>query len=402
MTSAATNDGHAQLIDIDGRRALRVDVHPRPAGDIKATMRATEVALRALSAETLLRPAGIGEGFRIEDLVTLEVSAPRAQHDDAQRWWRRRLIPEVSVTFVDDDVVSAHAVFVERGAVPTSQRTTYARDDSGRVRVEAFELHVVEHCNLKCAHCCNMSPYMSAKTLSPQQIADTLARMGEAIHADVFKIMGGEPLLHPNITEVLRVVRKSGIGDVVRLFTNGLLLHKMDDDFWRALDHLTVSSYDSAPVTAEHRALIEEKARAFDVVLNVKPVDAFSQVMFDEQRHDDDAVKDTYQRCWLRHRCLIARDGRFFACTRSAYLNDMHERIALHEPFADPQTKRDEDSVPLDHPDLPTAIAALLSREQPLHACRFCLGGDGPRERHRQLSRDDVRRGSLRVLPMAA
>jgi organic radical activating enzyme len=320
----------------------------------------------------------------------------------ASAWWRRRL-PEATIECVAADHSQVIAVFADRGQVPTSQRTTYRVETSlERIRVEAFELHVTEHCNLRCTHCCNMSPYLSEKTLAPSAIAATLAKMASVLHADVFKIMGGEPLLHPEITEVLHTVRRSGVGDVVRLFTNGLLLTTMDDHFWRALDQLTISTYSSAPVRPEHLAIIEEKAQQFDVVLNIKPVDAFSQVMHAERRDDVAAVQQTYNQCWLRHRCLVVRDERFYICTRAAYLADMHNRLALMAPFPNPATLRNEDSVDIHDPDLSDRVLSLLNREVPLHACRFCLGGDGPREPHSQLRRDDVAAGRLRRLPIIA
>ena len=40
--------------------------------------------------------------------------------------------------------VAIEAVFARRGEVATSQRKEYTRSE-GRIRVEAFELHVVEH-----------------------------------------------------------------------------------------------------------------------------------------------------------------------------------------------------------------------------------------------------------------
>ena len=402
--SVVVDAGRASLLRLHDRRCLAAWTRPVPATSAAEASRAVEIDLRRLSSESLLLPAGLGQGFRIEDLVVLQLGAPAEFHDAITAWWRRRLVPETIVDVVVAENVTAIAVFAERGEVPTSQRVAYRKEPAlgGRARVEAFELHVTEHCNLRCAHCCNTSPYLSKKTLAPAAIASTLSTMSKVLHADVFKIMGGEPLLHPEITEVLRVVKASGVGDVVRLFTNGLLLSKMDDAFWRELDHVTVSSYTSAPVKPEQIALIEEKARAFDVVLNIKPVDAFSQVMHDARRHDAAAIQQTWEHCWLRHRCLVARDGRFFMCTRSAYLTDLHDRVTLTEPFDDPARRRDEDSVAVDDPDLADKVLALLNRTVPLHACQFCLGGDGPREKHTQLSRDDVAAGRLRQLPILA
>jgi hypothetical protein len=400
VSAVADAHGSGARVVLHDRAWLRVSATAPADDDVAVPCRTLEKTLRHLGAESTWMTVGVDRGFRIEDLVLLQLGAPAGQLDRALAWWRRRLPAEVVVRGEPTTTTTLTAVLAERGAAPTSQRQTYARDPArgDRVRVEAFELHVTEHCNLRCAHCCNSSPYVAHKTLAPAHIAATLAQVSRVLRADVFKIMGGEPLLHPEITEVLRVVRRSGVGDVVRLFTNGLLLHRMDDAFWGALDHLTVSSYASAPVRPEHLAHIEEQCRRFDVVLNVKPVDHFSQVMTEVYRPDGDAVQRTFDGCWLRHRCLVARDDRFFVCTRAAYLPDVHERVALQGAFPDPARRRDEDSVPLDHPALGDAILGLLNRTTPLHACRFCLGGDGPREAHTQLGRDDVRAGRVRRL----
>jgi organic radical activating enzyme len=370
--------------------------------DVAAAARHHEQALRSLSAERLLLSVGCDRGFRMEDIVLMRIAAPQHHHAAIESWWRRRLGATPQMEWVNDEHHFTSAVFASRGQMLTSQRTVYRQEPvlGNRIRVEAFELHVTEHCNLRCAHCCNMSPYLSSKTLSPAAIAATLTKMATVLHADVFKIMGGEPLLHPNITEVLHAVKASGVGDVVRLFTNGLLLTTMDDHFWRALDHLTISSYDSAPVRADHLAIIEDKAQQFDVVLNVKPVDAFSQVMHHIRRDDDEAVQYTWNQCWLRHRCLVVRDERFYICTRAAYLTDLHDRVALTNPFDDPDRRRHEDSVSIHEPNLAEHMLALLNRSQPLHSCRFCLGGDGPREVHQQLRRADVASGRLHRLPI--
>lgn len=399
-----SGSGRATLTLLLGRRCLLVETEPLAAASVAEAARGCEIRLRELSSEAALMPRGLGQGFRMEDLLLLELVQPSGVSQELAAWWQRRVLPEITLQQQEGPAFSVRAVFAERGEVPTSQRKLYKHEPqlAGRVRVEAFELHVTEHCNLRCAHCCNTSPYLPEKTLSPESIAQTLSTMAGVLHADVFKIMGGEPLLHPQISEVLRVVKQSGVADVVRLFTNGLLLSKMKDDFWRALDHLTVSSYASAPVRAEHMQQIEHKAREFDVVLNVKPVEYFSEVMHDVRRHDPAAVQETYDSCWLRHRCLVARDGRFYICTRAAYLEDLHARVELRDPFPDPGARRLADSVSLDDPELSSKLLALLNRREPLNSCSFCLGGDGPRERHTQLSRDDVKSGRLRRLPVVA
>lgn len=356
------------------------------------------VALRHASSRDELSQRGVFVGFRVEDLVSVAASVPAPQHQVAQEWLRRRLSRHAAITVApSQEGAQLDATFAPRGVLPTSQRKQYERED-GRIRVEAFELHVTEHCNLRCTHCCNMSPYVAERTLDVAEIERLCTVMAEHLRVDVFKIMGGEPLLHPEITQVVHAIRRTGISNTVRLFTNGLLLHKMNDDFWHALDELTISSYASAPVKPAHLEIAHAKAREFDFVLNVKPVAEFSEVMRAERVNDDDAVRATYEACWLRHRCLVVRGGKFTMCTRAAYAEEFHNTLLHSEYPEDRDRALLEDGVPLSAPDLGNALLAYLNRSAPLASCRFCYGGGGPVNAHTQLSKADVREGRLRPL----
>ena len=348
--------------------------------------------LRARSSRTHLRSLGRDDGFRIEDAtcavlgVAPELDAPRLA-----AWLTRRLGHAVETVVRPGPLALAVALAGRIGRAP--ERARYARGADGRVRVEAFELHVAEHCNLRCANCCNMSPLVADKLLRVDEVAAFTARMANFLVADVVKIMGGEPLLHPELPAVLRILRDSGIGDRVRLFTNGLLLPAMPDAFWDALDELTISNYTSAPVKPAVLAMARERARRHDFVLNVKPVDEFTQVLSPRFQRDDDRTRDTFARCWLRHRCLVVRDRKFYMCTRAAYADDFLHRVA-HEPPPGP-LDRTGDGIAIDAPDLAAAIESYLNRDQPLGACRYCFGGDGAAEPHYQLSRAEVATGVL-------
>ncbi|MDC0716609.1 radical SAM protein [Nannocystis bainbridge] len=401
MTGWSTNhDGVAIEVAVTrgdaGGDRLDVQVEVEDRGEL--ALERLLAALRHATSQAELTAHGVAGAYRVEDLLAVEAAVADDDGPRLERWLRRRLAKETAVHVRPrDGRARARASFVRRGERPTSQRKLYARSD-GKIRVEAFELHVVEHCNLRCAHCCNMSPYLGEHTQSVADIEAICRTMAAQLQVDVFKIMGGEPLLHPDITGVLHAIRRSGISDTVRLFTNGLRLHAMDDGFWEALDELTISHYASAPVRPAHLAAAREKARAFDVVLNVKPVGEFSEVMRAEREHDDAALRATYERCWLRHRCLVVRRGKFYMCTRAAYAEEFHRDIAHGAHPDDREAARAGDGVPLDAPDLGAALLAYLNRVEPLVSCRFCHGGDGPVAAHSQLSGADVRAGRLHPL----
>lgn len=259
---------HAEIEQVEGRTFLLVRAEGADLDD------AWE-AVRARMSPDAVAPLGERQGFRIEDVVRLELETPLGAA--ATRWARRRVPGECDVVVRDAPATAIVARVGRRGDSGLTQRKAYALA-SGKVRVEALELHVAEHCNLRCAHCCNMSPFVADRFLSVEEVATLAHRIASTFEADIFKIMGGEPLLHPRITDVLHVLREAKISPIIRLFTNGLLLHRMTDAFWEALDQLTISVYSSAPVKPDLLAAARAKAKAFDVVLNVKPVTEFSRV----------------------------------------------------------------------------------------------------------------------------
>jgi hypothetical protein len=352
--------------------------------------------LRALSSRERVRALGAAQGYRLEDARLLVLGLPPGAPAAAlEEWLRRRLAPESALRVVvrEGPLTLAALLALRTGGAPA--RGPYARGADGRVRVEAFELHVAEHCNLRCSSCCNMSPLVRERFLPVAEVAALARRMAGVVVADVVKVMGGEPLLHPEVPAVLRALRESGVGERVRLFTNGLLLPSMPEDFWGALDELTISNYASAPVRPRVLDMVRERSLRHGFVLNVKPVSEFSHVLSPRYEADDARVQGTFARCWLRHRCLIARGGRFYMCTRAAYADDFLARVAHAPPPPGVTLDRSGDGVPLDAPDLVERLVAYLNRTEPLGACRYCFGGDGASAPHVQLTREEVARGIL-------
>jgi organic radical activating enzyme len=354
--------------------------------------------LRGLSARENVARLGRDQGYRIEDVVHIEATGI-AERDVARvtAWLERRLPRDASVVCnVGEGPLSLCARIAPRG--PEHAREYRAGPD-GRVAVESIELHVVEHCNLRCAQCCNVSPYLSERLMTVSEVRTTCDRLRDVVRPDVLKIMGGEPLLHPDIGGLLRAIRESRVAPRIRLFTNGLLLRTLDDASFAALDEITVSSYASAPVKPELLAETEERARRFDVVLNVKVVDAFSTVLSRITRTQEE-IKATYDACWLRHRCLVVRDGVFYKCTRAAYYGDFHARVDVDRRDVDAEATQRALGIRLDAPDFAATLAAYLTSRDVLASCTHCFGSSGPLAPHVQLKKRDV--GAGRLLPSAS
>lgn len=101
--------------------------------------------------------------------------------------------------------------------------------------LEYMVLNILDHCNLRCKGCdhfaCVADPYL----VPYETIHRDLDRLSEIFHGDYIMqiaVMGGEPLLHPDLLKILEDVRMHFPHTIIRLTTNGLLLLNQDDEFW--------------------------------------------------------------------------------------------------------------------------------------------------------------------------
>jgi MoaA/NifB/PqqE/SkfB family radical SAM enzyme len=137
----------------------------------------------------------------------------------------------------------------------------------------AAHLIPTRRCNLSCAYCNEYDDY-SRPVPTPDVLhrVDVLAAFGTG----VLTLSGGEPLLHPDLDEVIRRIR--GRGMIATVITNGLLLTA--DRIKRlnraGLDHLQISIDNVTPDEVSKKSLrvLERKLELleayaeFDVTIN--------------------------------------------------------------------------------------------------------------------------------------
>lgn len=94
-----------------------------------------------------------------------------------------------------------------------------ARDNGRLLTMELETSHV---CNLRCIYCYNGSGKKKHNELTLEEILDVVRQGVELGVRRVIVIGGGEPLMHPNIMEIIGYIREQGAA--VDLFTNGMLI----------------------------------------------------------------------------------------------------------------------------------------------------------------------------------
>ena len=253
----------------------------------------------------------------------------------------------------------------------------------GRVRTRALEAHVIDHCNLKCAECCSLSPLLPPWFARPEDVAADLASAGRVLAPAIFKIVGGEPTLHPELVEIARIAAASKVARSVSVTTNGFLLDRMPDALWEQVDAFTISLYPSPALSSSTIGLIKQQAERFAVTLNWKQQDQFVRMNRPAGDSDVAETQRIYDSCWLRDRCHIVRAGRFFTCTRPPHCHSWVQSRGGADDFLGDGLLLTDSTV--------GDVLSYLQRAQPLKACQACNGGGAPIKPHRQMSRDEVR-----------
>jgi cyclic pyranopterin phosphate synthase len=251
----------------------------------------------------------------------------------------------------------------------------------GKIRQKhSCEVNVVDHCNLTCRDCNHGSPGVAERFIDPAQLYTDLSQLGRHYEPRTIKLIGGEPLLHPDLLEVARAVRMSRISRRLLLITNGLLLPRAPDELWDSINALEVSIYPNPGMPEDVIQWIRDKARKHGVEIEFLRFTQFRVQFSTRENQDENLTRRVFSTCRMANlwHCDSVHDGYFYRCPQSVYIpqltgreNDTfeHDRVRIE----DSRRFRQQ-------------LAAFRQSPEPLSACRYCLGTAG-RTREHQLER---------------
>lgn len=239
--------------------------------------------------------------------------------------------------------------------------------------IDRFEIDAVKACNLSCAACNHISPMYKKGFINVQEMKEDLRVMGRHVHASLGRILGGEPLLHPEIDQVVIAVKETGIADRVCVVTNGILLHRMSYAFWSEVDFVEVSVYPGVKIDA--RVLEEQRKKIF-----ARECPTFYETFSTQKNENEEQVKSIKEHCTILNWCMGLVDRRFYKCMRSAYISDKVPHPLLEKGCDGIEVKDDE--------GFGERLAEYLKQNEILKSCYFCTGNSGKRFPHHQVNHE--------------
>lgn len=231
-------------------------------------------------------------------------------------------------------------------------------------RLFHFEIHLTDHCNLNCKGCLHFSNLSGQFFVKADELRNDLRAMARLFDTEQVYLMGGEALLHPDIAELLRVAREELPRTRLSLMTNGLLVTRMDEEFWTALADTDVTlicgSYPIKLPAEEITALSEKHGVRLEWTT---PRDEFFKIPIDLEGTQDPV--SAFRRCEGVGNCAMVRKGRLYPCAYSAYSDVLAGEFKLSGIEA-----TDEDSFAIHEASDPEAAMRFMLK--PIPWCRHC------------------------------
>lgn len=184
-----------------------------------------------------------------------------------------------------------------------------------------FSVHIVEHCNLNCRGCYHFSSIAAEEYLKIEEYEKDMQRLGELFHGEMEEIfiMGGEPLLHPEVEKFFEITRRYFPIGKIKMLSNGILLENMTDKFWNIVNEteteIWVTKY---PVNLDW-ARIEEIALDKGIKIhyfNEEPVRTLGHQPIDITGGRDYVAN--FDGCYRANQCILLEQGKIYTCFVSA------------------------------------------------------------------------------------
>jgi len=192
-----------------------------------------------------------------------------------------------------------------------------------KIDLDYIEFWATRHCNLNCKGCSSCSPLMTEWFLDLSRLSDDLRQLKRlGINILNINVLGGEPLLNPDLPKIFSIVKEIYPSTNLGLLTNGLLLPNMPDDFWRACQEydvmLKVTCFPIMPATM--RLELERTFRRKSLRFRLTDKKLFNKILV---LHNDAALEDIVKNCGC-NKAYNLFEGFVARCTVPMVVRDLN------------------------------------------------------------------------------
>lgn len=211
-----------------------------------------------------------------------------------------------------------------------------------KVRMIGYALSNI--CTLQCKNCCELVPYMptSIKRFTPtENVIKDIRHLSAACNfLTLLEFVGGEPFLHPGLSEILTAVLEIKNIGIIHIFTNGTVLP--NDKLCERLKDERITVYIS-----NYQAVLPPEKLQMISQTEIKLKDCGANYFFGKKQswsdfsdfelvNSDEELDEVFEACFL-HNCNRLQDGKLFVCAHQyagvmlGELEEKGETLCIHD-----------------------------------------------------------------------
>ncbi len=192
------------------------------------------------------------------------------------------------------------------------------------------EMSIVDFCNLNCKGCNHYSPIFDKKYPDIEIRMRDIKKISELYDRVIeFGLIGGEPLLNPQIKEYIQQTRQLLPNTEIQMVTNGLLIPNLDHDILKCMsdNKITIAISEYIP-TMKIIEKITNTLRNHNIDYVLKPA------MFKEKFYKTLSLKSdsNYSKKCISQGCINICDGRIAKCPTVLYIETLNKKFNVNFP----------------------------------------------------------------------
>lgn len=244
--------------------------------------------------------------------------------------------------------------------------------DLGECVLPYAEMHICDGCNLNCKGCTHFSPLFERTMPNfDERMKDVEMLRSKFSNIFGFHILGGEPLLNPQLGMYVKEIRKLLKDTYIEIVTNGLLIPSLSNEILQSIreNDVSIRISEYAPTTKllpQIRDILECQGisygiSGFDDVKNMfgKPLSL--------------SENSRYPHKCISPGCVNIWNGKIARCPTLMYIEKFNARFGLQLPSAG--------ILELDSDISGLNLLNVLEKEVPL--CKHCVLNELPWEQHK-------------------
>lgn len=199
---------------------------------------------------------------------------------------------------------------------------------------------ICSHCNLNCRGCDHFSPLAQQSFYDLTQFEKDIKRLAELSKDKIgcIKLMGGEPLLNPDVIKYCEILRKYFKKTKAKIVSNGILIDKQTPEFYKKIHDLNITiEYTNYPINLNLTAF-KDISKKYDICIKtfskcIEPMKTSYKIPLDLTGKQN--IDENFAACFHANNCIFLKNGKLYTCTVAPNIENFNKYFGKNIPLSE-------------------------------------------------------------------